>query len=313
MHPTSAMRAALAAAGICATLGLGALGSSTARASTDAPPDSQPSQYLIILDVSGSMVWNMDGEGTLGSGTDVNCVWSGPSQLTYREGCTGPTSAWHEENERRIYLAKQMISNLIDVMRPNDTMEIIAFSSGRGYTNNSIIAPANGWTSDQALLKANLLTVGSYNNTPYITHGGSANVQAILKAQSELASAPTTAPNGSSYRQVVMLVADGPASVFTNGIINTARDVCPDEPVSHTQSIARCHVGYSNTYNMERPITAMISAAAQLKQTYQVAIYTVAMANAVDDLGMAAVASSPSMAYTYTSPDLLAQIAASYP
>ncbi|KAB8139924.1 hypothetical protein F8S13_26080 [Chloroflexia bacterium SDU3-3] len=313
MRPTSALRTALIACGICTTLGLGALDTSaTARTSTDAPPDSQPKQYLIILDVSGSMSWNVDGEGTV-SNIDYQCEWDAPRDLRYKDGCSGPNSFWRVENERRIYLAKQMVSNLIDVMRPEDRMEIIAFSSGRGYSGNTTIAPASGWESDHDALKASLLTVGSYNANPYITNGGSANTFGISKAQDALAVAPTTTPEGATYRTVVMLVADGPANIFANGTANTARDICPSLTASQAQNTATCQIGYSETYKMDRPITQLISAAAQLKQTYAVDLYTVTMTNKTEDMGMVDVASTPAMAYRYTSPDMLAQIAASYP
>lgn len=285
-----------------------------ATSSTEATPSSpmrqtnqanMPIRYLILLDVSDSMSWNLNGEGT-SRNSNFNCEWAGLSNLPFYAGCSGLRTPWHVESERRIYLAKAMIGKLIDTMNTHDRMEMIAFTSGENYQGNVKVIPTNGWTADRDILKAELLTVGSYTNHPYITTGRSAQVQSIIKAQEVLANTPDSI----GYRTVVVLISNGPANVFMNGMVNTGVDTCPDILSAYKQFVAHCHVGYSDTYQMERPITAMITAADTIKQRYTVDFYTISMTNNPDDIGMDAVASKPSMAYHYSSPDMLIKITA---
>ncbi|KAB8139923.1 VWA domain-containing protein [Chloroflexia bacterium SDU3-3] len=267
-----------------------------------------PYQFLVVLDVSGSMSYTPDGEGTL-SGANVRCESLSPSALPYSTQCTGgANAAWHEPTERRIYKAKQLVNELIDQLHPNDSMRIIAFSSGRGYSGNTQVLPASGWTSDAATLRSIVLQAGMYANDPYRTQGGSAHAQAISKALQVLQVAPTTAPNGETYRPVVMFIADGPANVFLDGTTNYARDVCPDLTRQAALDNTECQIGYSNEHQQYRPITASLIEANNIKVAIpSVQIYTIPLLT-YQELGMENIASTFSNTYFYNTPQIISTI-----
>ncbi|KAB8139926.1 VWA domain-containing protein [Chloroflexia bacterium SDU3-3] len=281
--------------------------------------DHEPYQYTILLDVSSSMSYNMDGEGTLSAtGENVNCEWEGTSSLAYYDRCqsgssvTIPNAPWHVESERRIYLAKEAIRNLIDAMPPDDTMRIIAFASGRGYTGNVVAQPASGWTSDKTTLKDSLQAIGAYANDPYLTQGNANHAQAIYAARTLLGYSPYYTPDGRPYLPKIIMLSDGPANTFLDGSQNFARDICPNLSLRQAINSSTCQIGYSPMYSRNRPITEMLNQTNLMKQYLYLDwgdISIIHMAHTSDTMGFADMASTPDLYAHYSDPNQLVRIA----
>lgn len=283
-------------------------------AGTDKP--NEPVAFQLVLDVSGSMSWDFNGSGTLNAtqhptadssgGINVHCEWSNPdTTYAYNDTCTGgPNSSWRTVQERRIYLTKVAVDNFITNMGPNDTMRFTSFS-----TDGIKTVPTTGWSADRALLRAELKTIGaSPSDYPYRTSGGTPGPQAMNKAKSIILAAPSTAPNGQSYRRVVVYLTDGVANVFLDGSGNSARDNCGDRTVNAARNTADpCQIGTTASGQL-RPITAMIDQANQLKRAdTSVQLYVIALAGVATD-GLLQVASSPSMMYPVNNPAAVTSI-----
>jgi hypothetical protein len=277
------------------------------------PEPPLPVAYNIVLDVSGSMSYDFNGYGTYdgtntGSGYtvsntvrgDVECETPNnpnPLSLPFTDRCSGGVnSAWKNQNERRIYIAKQAILELINRMNPYDTMRVIAFSTT--LSGNATASPA--WSSDKDTLTTTVINAGKYNNDPYLTNGGTPGAQALSKAAKMFLASngyTPTAANGQSFKPVVIILSDGVASVFLDGSTNNARDICGS--MSSNQAINTadpCQIG-TLTNGTLRPISAMIDVANNMKASMpNLSIYAVGLAQAPAN-GLPKVASTPSMYY----------------
>lgn len=269
--------------------------------------NTQPTQYLVLLDATGSMSYSRTGAGTYGGavvregdtigGTDYRCISTSSSTLPYFDNCQGGANApWRYFKERRIYQAKAFVNRLIDKLDQRDTMRLIPFTM-RIAPDNYEVLPANGWTGDKQLLRDTLLGAGSYNGDPYRTQGGSSNAQAMRGAKAVWDAAPTSAFNGQPYRQVMVVIADGPANIFLDGIGNTARDICPQLSPNAALGTITCQIGYSSSSQQLRPVTAMLDQAQQIKNNH-LAMTVYAIEAGDTDTGMRDVASSPSLYFT---------------
>src|SRR5205085_2113582 len=145
----------------------------------------------IVQDVSGSMVWNFDGVGTK-NGQNLQCGATNNTNVQ-RAQCPDDSYAYQVKSQRRIYVAKQAITRLVNMMKvnrtdglPDDQMRIIAFSDTTVYDSHT-------WTSDQQTLKNNVLAAGSQHGDPYKTDGGTGSATALEKAAQAIASADSTA------------------------------------------------------------------------------------------------------------------------
>ena len=281
--------------GECATLNtpaahptsLGITGQVLYRPRNKSVPASRPPvEYEIILDVSGSMSWNYAGQ-TGSSSHPTQCTG-----VVYTSPCDG---GWSPTSERRIYIAKQAIKSFIDQMQPNDSMRIVAFSGNlnsnygdQNAINNLTHAyPTTGWSSDHTALKDGVDCAGAGDNTPpcgnfYSTNGRTPSATGISAGNQALAAAPAQAPDGQTYKRVVIFLTDGVANVLKDGKAPTYTGSCGSE-------IATCNTGTVNGVPM--PITAMGLAADSLKQL--ATIYVIALAG-VDETGLTNVASAPS-------------------
>lgn len=292
------------------------------RWQTESEP-SDPIAYQLVIDVSGSMVWDFYGNGTAGGtvkanantsgGTNYRCEWSAPeNQYTYKDGCSGPTTPWWNYKERRIYTTKDAIRTFISNLGANDTMRYTAFSSGRGYSGNALVVPSSGYTNNKTTLLTEIDTLGSYNNDPYITNGGTPGPQALQMARTVLSSAPSVAPNGLPYRDVIIYLTDGVANVFLDGVTNSATDICPSS-AGWSQNKAQntpdpCQTGYSTKFGQNRPITEMVNQANLLKEANKESqIYVIALATVATD-GLAQVASAQSMLYKANEPGFVGSV-----
>lgn len=267
----------------------------------------QPIAYQIILDVSGSMSWDFNGYGTV-SGRNYQCQSPdnpNPLELPYYSRCYGgPNSAWRVAEERRIYIAKQAINDLVDQMEEEDVMRIVAFASGNHIIGraNAKVYPEAGWSGDRNALEQAVLMAGDWQGDPYNTRGGTPSAQAVQVGRGVWDELPETAPNGIEYKQVVIFMTDGVANIFLNGQTNTARDICGHMPSPQAVSTADpCQLGVTNNGTL-RPITAMIDQASQMKQEQPgIDIYTIGLAQ-VDSTGLSEVASQPDMHFMASEP-----------
>lgn len=280
------------------------------------PNTSQPVAYQIILDVSGSMSLEYYGLGTVGAshtpeqnstgGTDYWCdLWDSPyaparnANYTKRYDCPNPgkDTVWRTYQERRVTVAKKAIESFINAKSDADTMRLVVFNKSLGGSTD--VYPQNGWSRDKTELLDALKKAGAYNGTdPYRTPAGSTpTADGLEEARSLLQSAPKTAPDGRSYKNVIILMTDGMANVFLNGDLNWANDICGNiQPPDKRLAMAYCQTGVTSS-GKERPITAMVSEAGRLKQSSaKPTIFAVALSN-FDPAGLQAVASSPSYFY----------------
>jgi len=267
-----------------------------------------PIAYEIIMDVSGSMSWNFDGQGsdngtthfeanTSGSYTNIQCESTLANPVNVACG-GGPSDPWWKVTERRIYVAKQALAGaggFIDNMRASDSMRIISFS-GSGINKRP------NWTSDKTALKDTVMNAGKYNNDRYLTSGGTPGPQALKAAGEVLSSSPPPAlPGGQDYKHVVIYMTDGVANVFLNGTTNYATDVCSQyHGDNRALNDAWCQYdkeGYKAASNGPRPISAMILEAGKIKTANpEMQLFTIAVAQ-VNPLGLDEVATSPKYLY----------------
>jgi hypothetical protein len=224
-----------------------------------------------------------------------------PLSLQFTDRCIGGrNSAWKNQNERRIYVAKNAIKNFINRMGPNDMMRIVSFSTGQSAGN----AVASGtWSSDKTALTTTVMNAGKYNNDSYLTDGGTPGPQALDKAAKMFLASngyTPTAGNGQTFKPVVIYLTDGVANVFLDGTTNYARDICGT--MSSAQAINTadpCQIGTTSGGTL-RPISAMISIANNMKASMSnLQIYAIGLAQA-PDTGLPKVASDSTYYYAAT-------------
>lgn len=271
------------------------------------PDLNRPVQFLLILDVSGSMSWTFDGRGVQ-NGQVVTCT--NPTQ-----GCVSIDTAWPNAAERRIYTAKQVLRQFVQQidqdrqsgLRPHDTVRIVTFSGRLGnYVNQSgavgdnnravndltEVLPGAGWTNDRATLEAAITSAGMVNGDQYMTAGATPSAVAFARASQVFAAAPERAPNGMNYRRVVIFVTDGVANVLRNGMQNNYGTGC-----SLGAENVGCQMGEPLPDGSLRPLNAMVAEAQALKEAYinpsDGAVYVVALSPTFETTGLNLVASQP--------------------
>lgn len=288
------------------------------------PDLNRPVQFLLILDVSGSMSWTFDGRGVQ-NGRVVTCT--NPTQ-----GCVSIETAWPNAQERRIYTAKQVLRQFVaqidqdrqSGLRPYDTVRLVTFSGRLGNFVNSSgavgdnnralndlteVLPA-GWTNDRATLEAAITNAGKvpgYDSDPYMTAGATPSAVAFARASQVFANAPERAPNGMKYRRVVIFVTDGVANVLRNGMQNNYGPGCE----LGAENVG-CQMGDPLPDGSLRPLNAMVAEAQALKEAYirpsDGAVYVVALSPTFETTGLNQVASQPDYVKRADRPEELQQI-----
>jgi hypothetical protein len=241
-------------------------------------PEAQPIQYLVVLDVTGSMSWTFEGIGTNG-GQNVNCV-----NGTVR--CSGEAYQFSDETQRRIYIAKDVLRDFVrrvddqrqaDPSRGNDVIKIVTFTGARGlYTQNGdlgdnsaaldeltqVLPAGNAWTNNKDELLSLIDQAGDIGAGPYVTEGPTPSSVGLARASQVFANSPTTAPDGKKYKRVVIFVTDGVANVFRNGLLNDINGCSSEVP--------SCHVGFveGSSPQVAKPIEAMAQEGKSLNQNY---------------------------------------------
>jgi hypothetical protein len=285
------------------------------------PDLNRPVQFLLILDVSGSMSWTFDGRGVQ-NGQVVTCT--NPTQ-----GCVSIQTAWPNEQERRIYTAKQVLRSFVQQidqdrqsgLRPHDVVRMVTFTGRLGnYVNSSSAVGDNnralndltevlpaGWTNDRATLETAINSAGMVDGDPYMTAGATPSAVAFARASQVFANAPERAPNGMRYRRVVIFVTDGVANVLRNGMQNNYGAGCElgGENVG-------CQMGDPLPDGSLRPLNAMVAEAQALKEAYirpsDGSVYVVALSPTFETTGLNLVASQPDYVKRADIPEQLQQI-----
>lgn len=271
----------------------------------------QPIAYQIIMDVSGSMSWNFDGQGNLnGSGSVRQCEAYG--NVAAQDCPNGGGDYWKTQNERRVYVLKQAMAGtggFIDSMRASDTMRIITFSTA---SNGSMkIDTGAGWSKDPVALKQAVMDAGKVGTNPYLTSGGTPGPKALQQANTVL---QNSLPTDQDYKPVVIYMTDGVANIFLDGATNKATDICPQYGGdSRALSTPSCQYDpppdyIPNASHGMRPITAMIDQANKMKDRYSdLQLFVVALGQ-VNVLGLDQVASDPDLVFPARSADLVAKV-----
>jgi hypothetical protein len=257
------------------------------------PNGSPPVQYEIILDVSGSMSWSYEGWGWRNS-TQYFCTGA-------NSGCSGSAYAWKNENERRIYFAKQAIKTFIDQMGPNDTMKLVTFTgelTGSPYDNTRAVStltrvyPSDStWgagtnATTKATLKGYVDQAGSVGGDKYKTDGRTPSAVGLARGIQEIDAAPDRPVGGTEdYKRVVIFLTDGVANIKRSGQAQSYSGSCGSE-------IASCNIGEG------KPITQAGIEANVLKD--KATVYVIAMAG-VDETGLPNMASAPNAPFYSTS------------
>lgn len=280
------------------------------------PQAGQPIAYEIIMDVSGSMSWNFDGQGNEnGSGKLLQCEQFGNIPAV---GCNGSNDYWKNQNERRIFVLKDAMTRtggFIDSLRTGDVMRIITFTTD---SNNKVsVNTGPDWSSNKSALKSTVMSAGTYKGNQYLTYGGTPGPSALNKAAAILQSSPPPAPaNGQAYKHAVVYLTDGVANIFLDGTTNYAKDICPEyNGGAAALSTPRCQYDpppdyRPNSQHGMRPITAMIAEAGKMKNSSDsLQLFVVALGQ-VNALGLDEVASDPKLVFPARSPDLVSRVLA---
>ncbi|WP_287156470.1 VWA domain-containing protein [Chloroflexus sp.] len=287
--------------------------------------DRPPVQYVVILDATGSMSMNFNGQGKL-NGQTRQCI-TGPPGWPFPDdpSCDGsPNFAWTPREERRIYVAKEAVRLLIkqtnmpgnpgyDPTRPIDQMAIVWFN--QDVPESRIML--GGFSSDPAALDRAVLDAGKVNNDPYLSQGGTNTAGAFYRVGQLLGRAPTgTTQLGRewTYRRAIILVTDGLANIFlntSNGNLNGGQSGMTTYPTGHpcrysgVADDAPCQtteIG-GKYQGRDRPITQMVQEATKIKsnQAVQTDIYVLAIST-VPTVGLKdGVASTPRHFYMASS------------
>jgi hypothetical protein len=275
------------------------------------PQNGQPIAYQIIMDVSGSMSWNFQGQGNLnGTGAVRQCeAFDG----AVPQSCpNGGGDYWKTASERRIYVLKNALTGpngFIESMRAYDTMRIITFTTDN--SNNVNVNTGPSWSTDKAALKQTVMDAGKVNNDPYRTSGGTPGASALQKAYNVLVSSPPpAATNGQPYKNVVIYMTDGVANMFLTGnVVNYAKDICPEyNGDSRALNSPRCQydaLGMAPSSYGPRPISAMILQAANMKSAFSTLQLFVLALGQVNVLGLDQVASDPSLVFAARDPSVV--------
>jgi hypothetical protein len=279
------------------TTNLGLAGTVQLRPRHTVPPIAhQPVQYTIVLDTSGSMMWNFAGEAKTGGGTVVQCGGSNdPAREADRvadaSACRS-NPVWSPTSERRIYVAKTALQNFINLLEPYDAMQIIGFS-GR---TNGVAASTTGWVygnePGKQTLKDATLSAGALGD-PYTVSGGTPSATGLEQARQLIAASPDVSEtDGREFKKVVIFMTDGVANYFKNtrnpqsgtkqfDWYNDSSDNPTCKNLAGQGEIPSCHIGMTNTNpSFERPITAMASVAREIKNLNDgnTVIYVIALA-----------------------------------
>jgi hypothetical protein len=182
------------------------------------PNDHKPIQYVIVLDVSGSMNATFDGLGWKNNRA-TQCT-NGPAGSPPAENCGAPGNAWPTVGERRIFVAKEALKKFVqlanlrnsaryDATKPFDQVALVWYNEG--------VVGSRTFSNDATTVSTSIMDAGKAQNDPYKTQGGTNTASALFQAGEILKTAPkktTELGREWEYKRVVILLTDGVSNHF---------------------------------------------------------------------------------------------------
>lgn len=182
------------------------------------PTEHKPIQYVIVLDVSGSMNATFDGLGWRNNRA-TQCT-NGPAGSPPAQNCGNPNNAWPTVSERRIYVAKEALKKFVqlanlrnssryDATKPFDQVALVWYNDG--------VVGSRTFSNDATAVSNTIMDAGKAQNDPYKTQGGTNTAAALYQAGELLKTAPdetTELGREWEYKRVVILLTDGVSNHF---------------------------------------------------------------------------------------------------
>ena len=263
-------------------------------------PEGWALQIVVVLDVSGSMSANFNGQCN-NIGRVVQCA-VGHAGAPAASAIAGRFLRWNLPEERRIAVAKKSVQRLIELFNlpgnsnynashPSTDIAIVPFAEQQR------VSDIFGWSSNRSALKNAVQNAGAYNNDAYQTIGGTNGAAGLYRAAQLLKERPAfTTFNGKryNYQRVVLFVSDGMSSQFFDpshpDLDGGPSDMMtyPEESMCYTaeesgseRTICQTTEGVGKFNGLDRPITQMINTARDIQNDPDVnaGIYTLALSN----------------------------------
>jgi type II secretory pathway pseudopilin PulG len=259
------------------------------------PTNRKPIQYVVVLDVSGSMSANFSGQ--CNSGGSIRQCTNGPDGAPPSTSDSGGNAYyWNTTEERRIYVAKTAIESLVrstnmgsgrDTTRPADQMALV------WYNDSAPSGNTEGFSSSPGDIIDDVRRAGRYGSNNYLTSGGTNGAAALYRAALMLDAAPkTVTENGQTweYKRAVIFITDGVSNRFLDTSRNDLRgpssnkDTYPSNHVCHVNNvieIASCQVtAIGGKWNgMDRPITQAGNVSKNDLQANGSEVYVISLSN----------------------------------
>jgi hypothetical protein len=184
------------------------------------PTTQQPHRYMLVLDASGSMSANFNGQ--CNNAGLVQCANGPPGYPGVTISGTGPSYWWTNQTERRIYVAKKALARLVDLTNmqgnagyttvlPPDQAGVVWFND-TVPTSNTL-----SMLSTPATIKTFINNANQTGGDVYRSSGGTNGAAGLYRAAQMLAAAPPTVDyNGQTYtyENDVIFVTDGVSNQF---------------------------------------------------------------------------------------------------
>ncbi|PDW02380.1 pilus assembly protein TadG-related protein [Candidatus Viridilinea mediisalina] len=227
------------------------------------PNESQPIQYIVVLDVSGSMSANFNGQcdnsnpplrnpQLVGQPSHFRQCTNGPMYISAVDGSqvpgltevtgTGPTWFWREPTERRIYVAKHAIEAMIRELYmpgnprydnnpglyPPDQFGLVVFHHESNPGDALTFANGSRFTSDPADAIQRVIGYRNGINDDYRVQGGTNAAAGLYRAWLTFQSMPDRVYHEATaryydYKRVVIFVTDGVSNQFLDKNNSTLR------------------------------------------------------------------------------------------
>jgi hypothetical protein len=222
-------------------------------------PTDLPIQYIVVLDVSGSMSWSFAGQANIG-GNLVTCQGGGAIYCP-------PGTVLADINQRRIVVARSLLTQFVTSVRPQDQVRIVTFSNAQsGSLSDPSSWPSDaeglelshvfpdGWTSNKPALTAAVTAAA-----PDATSGETPSAIGLARATELYAnSSDTDLATGKKFKRAVIFLTDGVANVTRNGLLNNPQG-CGSEDTSCQEGIFE-----GTSPPLLKPISAMYQEATTL-------------------------------------------------
>jgi hypothetical protein len=241
----------------------------------DQPEEYRPAAYTIMLDVSGSMMWNFDGVGLFrpldryfqceAKRLDADYPYIG-DHPDYTQ--CGGSAYWPDYTQRRIYEAREAVRSIANQMNDDERMRVIAFSSGVKDVSDEWF-DNTGELSNGENVENHIIEIGQCGAL-YRSCGGTAGPDAMDRAKSlitdgsfpfeedefgnELSDKP--------LRPVVIYMTDGVANQMRGGGGSPGNPACSG--LSNKVNTAFCQIGESSD-GRTLPISSMQEITQEMK------------------------------------------------